>query len=184
MMTPTGTFPRAVLLGDGAGVSRALAGLAALMEDAPGSRERDRLTAVVPGAADVEAAEAVIGERASVVPAAADGGRVVRAHPETLRRIINADVIAAVGSAADRELERVLSVGGIASTLAAVIVPRIFVARAGPVAPLLPIYRRPPRFASCFDCVIVDPGSIPDPLALARAILRVVRREARILAAD
>lgn len=177
-------FPRAVLLGGGAGVSRALTGLAALVDGASGPSQEERLTVIVPGAADVEAAGALVGAcGASVLPAAADGGRVVRAHPETLRRIINAHVIVAVDAVANGELERILSVGGIASTLAAVMVPRIFVARAGAVAPLLPIYRRPPRFASCFDCVVVDPGDRPDPLALARAILDATRRRPPFLAA-
>jgi hypothetical protein len=177
-------FPRAVLLGDGAGVFRVLTGLAAHMRGAARHRRHELLTALVPGAANMEDGEALVGHCACVLPAAADAGPVRRAHPETLRRIINADVIVAVGAAGGGELAPILTVGGIASTLAAMTVPRIFVARAGAVAPLLPIYRRPPRFASCFDRVVVDPGSVPDPLALARAILRLVHREAAVLSAD
>lgn len=179
-------FPRAVLLGDGAGVLRVLTGLTAHMRGEERRRRHELLTALVPGDAQKEEAEALVGDCACVLPAATDAGRVRRAHPETLRRIINANVIVAVGGMGDRgsELAPVLTVGGIASTLAAMTVPRIFVARAGGVAPLLPIYLRPPRFASCFDRVVVDPGSVPDSLALARAILRLVHREAAVLAAD
>jgi 2-phospho-L-lactate transferase/gluconeogenesis factor (CofD/UPF0052 family) len=168
-------FPRAVVFGGGAGAHRVLTGLAAHLRGPERDRQHELLTVIVADAADVEAAESLVGHCACVLPAAADGGPVGRAHPDALRRIINADVIVAAEDADGCAWMPILGVGGIAATLAAVRVPRIFVARGQAVAPLLLIYRRPPRLASCFDRVLVDPGAEPDPLALARAILAVVR---------
>jgi hypothetical protein len=150
-------------------------GLAAVLPVAERHRRHDLLTVIVPGAADVAEAESLLGECARVVPAAADAGAAGRVHPEALRRIINADAIVAFEGDEGRAWMPILGVGGIGATLAAVTVPRIFVASEQAVAPLLPIYRRPPRLASCFDRVLVDPGAEPDPLALARAILAIIR---------
>jgi hypothetical protein len=174
-MMATGRFPRAVLLGDGAGVSRALTGLAAHLHAAERHRQHELLTVIVPGDAGMEEAELPLSHCASVVPAAADARPGGPAHPEALRRIINADVIVALDGDEGCGWMSILGVGGFAATLAAVTVPRIFVAREQGVAPLFPIYRRPPRLASFFDRVVVDPGAEPDPLALARAILAMVR---------
>ena len=169
-------FPRVVAFGDGAGVSRVLAGLAAHMRGEEHHRQHDLLTAVVASAAGVEEAESLVGHCACVLPATGDAGPVRRAHPEALRRIINADVIVAVaGDVGD--VRPVLTVGGMAATLAAIVIPRVFVAPPARIAPLLPIYRRPPALASYFDRVLLDPGDTPDSGALARAILALVRPE-------
>ena len=168
-------FPRAVVFGGGAGALRVVTGLAAHLRGAERDRRHDLLTVIVPAGTAMEEAEPEVGQIACVLPAAADAGLVSRAHPETLRRIINADVVVAVAGEDGNAWMPILDVGGIAATLAAVTAPRIFVARGQGIAPLLPIYRRPPRLASCFDRVLVDPGAEPDPLALARAILAIVR---------
>jgi len=138
-------------------------------------RQRELLTAVVAGTASVEEAERLVGHCACVVPASSEEGAQRRAHPEALRRIINADVIVAIANDIVVDVKPILGVGGIAATLAAVVAPRVFVAPPERIAPLLPIYRRPPALASFFDRVLLDPGETPDALALARAILHVVR---------
>jgi 2-phospho-L-lactate transferase/gluconeogenesis factor (CofD/UPF0052 family) len=167
-------FPRVVAFGDGAGISRILTGLAAHMRGEEHDRRHDLLTAIVASAAGVEEADSLVGHCACVLPATENAGAVRRAHPEALRRIINADVIVAVARDVS-DVRPVLTVGGMAATLAAVVVPRVFVAPPARIAPLLPIYRRPPALASLFDRVLLDPGATPDPDALARAILALVR---------
>jgi 2-phospho-L-lactate transferase/gluconeogenesis factor (CofD/UPF0052 family) len=173
----SGGFPRAVLLGGGAGTLRILMGLAAHLRNGDHERQRDLLTAVVPCAADVEEAGSLVGGRACVLPATVDAGPVARANPETVRRLINAEIIIAAPADLAHELMPILKVGGIAATLAAVTAPRVYVADAIGIAPLLPIYRRPPGLASCFDRVLVDPDAAADGRALARALLRLVRPE-------
>ena len=174
-------FPRVVVFGDGAGISRILTGLASHLRGEEHDRRHDLLTAIVASAAGVEEADSLVGHCACVLPATENAGSVRRAHSEALRRIINADVIVAtVGIAGDlTEVRSVLKVGGMAATLAAVVMPRVFVAPAGRIAPLLPIYRRPPALASYFDRVLLDPGDTQDPLSLARGILALVRPERR-----
>jgi len=172
-------FPRVVAFGDAAGIYRILTGLAAHMRGGEHHRQHDLLTAIVPGAAGVEEAEALVGHCACVLPATGDAGSVRRAHPEALRRIINADVIVAMAGDDFQDVRPVLTVGGIAATMAAIVIPRVFVAPPARIAPLLPIYRRPPALASYFDRVLLDPGDTPDPSALARAILALVRPERR-----
>jgi len=167
-------FPRVVAFGDGAGISRILTGLAAHMRGEEHLRQHDLLTAIVASAAGAEEADSLVGHCACVLPAAEDAGSVRRAHPEALCRIINADVIVAVASDVS-DVRPVLTVGGMAATLAAIVIPRVFVAPPARIAPLLPIYRRPPALASYFDRVLLDPGDTPDPGALARAILALVR---------
>ena len=179
-MTGAELFPRVVAFGGGAGVRRVLTGLAACMREEEYQRRHDLLTAVVPGAAGVEEAESLVGHCACVLPATGDAGPVRRAHPEALRRIINADLIVAISSDVLVEVKPILAVGGIAATLAAVVAPRVFVAPPERIAPLLPIYRRPPALAAFFDRVLLDPGETPDRYALARAILGLVRPDRRV----
>jgi hypothetical protein len=162
-------FPRVVAFGGGAGLVRVLTGLAAMRGGS--HRQHDVLTAVVPGASDVEEAQALVKHCARVLPATVDAGPVRRAYPETLRRIINADLIVAAACDIESRLLPSLSIGGIAATLTAVTAPRVFVI--GDPRDLAGAFRDQrwqTDFSGCFNHVLRDPGD-GDRLALARAIL-------------
>jgi hypothetical protein len=118
--------PRVVVIGGGAGLATVLTGLAAHLRGGPHDGQHDLLTAIVPGAGDLEDAEALVGHCACVLPATVDAGPARRVYPETLRRIINADLI--IAGPCDRAvLEVTLSVGGIGATLPAVNAVRVVV---------------------------------------------------------
>lgn len=179
----TRSCPRVVAFGGGAGLAF-LTGLAAYLRDGGHHHQHDLLTAIVPGAADMEDAESLLGPCACVLPATVDAGPVRRAYPETLRRIINADVIIAGPGELDRLVLPSLDVGGIAATLWAVNAVRILVAPArtdatssDPSSSLEPDARhlgslRMAALATRFDHVVADPR---DPRALFLAVLRLAR---------
>jgi 2-phospho-L-lactate transferase/gluconeogenesis factor (CofD/UPF0052 family) len=167
-------FPRVVAFGGGAGLVRVLTGLAA-MRGGSHYRQHDVLTAVVPGASDVEEAEALVNHCARVLPATADAGPVRRAYPETLRRIINADLIVAAPCDIEIQLLPSLGIGGIAATLTAVTAPRVFVVGdAGDLAGTFRDGRWQTDFSRCFNHVVRDPGGA-DRLVLVRAILEFLQ---------
>jgi len=171
-------FPRVVAFGGGAGLVRVLTGLADIRGGSH-HRHHDVLTAVVPGASDVEEAEALVAHCALVLPATVDAGPVRRAYPETLRRIINADLIVAVPCDIETRLLPSLSTGGIAATLTAVTAPRVFVV--GDPCDLAGAFRDhrwQTDFSGCFNHVVRDPGGA-DRLALARAILEFMHIDRR-----
>ena len=167
-------FPRVVAFGGGAGLVRVLTGLAAIRRGFP-YRQHDVLTAVVPGVSDVEEAEALVKHCARVLPATVDAGPLRRAYPETLRRIINADLIVAVPCDVETRLLPSLNIGGIAATLTAVTAPRVFVVGdPRDLAGAFRDHRWQTDFSGCFNHVLRDPGTA-DRLALARAILDFMR---------
>jgi hypothetical protein len=115
----------------------------------------------------MEEAESLLGPCACVLAATVDAGPVRRAYPETLRRIINADVIFAGPGDLDAVVVPTLNVGGMAATLSAVNAVRILVVteEAFHLTGL-----RAAALAASFDHVLTDPH---DPHALALAVLRL-----------